>query len=726
MLKVRRSGLWGELGVLLFILAVAAFYRFTQLDTIPPGMTHDEAAFGAEAEMILSGQRPAYFGLGYGHEPLYAYLMATAFSLLGHTLISMRFVSAMCGLLVVLGTYVLARQMFGVRVAWISAAWMAVAFWPTSLSRQALRAITLPMLWLPAAWWFWKGIQVSSSGLDGQSETVNVQPQAWHWRLCTCHLFSGLLLGASFYTYMASRVTWIVYPLFALYLLLFKRARAILRQIWPGILITLIVAGLVALPLFLYLRANPASEVRVGLMMEPIRELLAGKPERVLRHTWNALRVFSWIGDRFWVYNIPGRPVFNWAGSVLFYAGLLIALWHWRDPRYMFVLLWLIVGMAPALVTTNEGIFLRAIVAQPATYFVVAVAFQAVGNKLQILDCRSKLSTCQLPSVVSRRWTQVVWYVLTVGLLVMEGARTWHTYFVDWPSRPETRNIYNHNLVATARYLDTSAVGGAIGISALYPLYYHDPWILRYVVGRDDLLVRWFDGRNGPLLGGGGIVYPGYGEARYVFSALTPLDPVLRSDFYSQASLIERHQLAPDDQNPYFEVWHWQGHDALISDLDVLRTDSLVWISPEVRFTQPELRRPAQVPVRFGDVMALAGYRLSGLDRAGDTIELVTYWRALRTVQEQDDWVTFVHLLDRDSQVVGGVDVLHCPPTGWQPGDVAVQVHRFVVLENAPRNQEAYLELGVYRRTTGRIPVLVDGQAVGDRVLLVPVNIESK
>jgi len=146
-----------EIGVLCAILAVAAFFRFTQLDAVPPGMTHDEAAFGAEAEMILSGQRPVYFALGYGHEPLYAYLVAVAFSLLGRTLIAMRVASAVCGLLVVLGTYLLARQMFGVRAAWIGAAWMAVAFWPLSLSRQALRAVTLPMLWLPAAWGFGEG-----------------------------------------------------------------------------------------------------------------------------------------------------------------------------------------------------------------------------------------------------------------------------------------------------------------------------------------------------------------------------------------------------------------------------------------------------------------------------------------------------------------------------------------------------------------------------------------
>ena len=62
--------------------------------------------------------------------------------------------------------------------------------------------------------------------------------------------------------------------------------------------------------------------------------------------------------------------------------------------------------------------------------------------------------------------------------------------------------------------------------------------------------------------------------------------------------------------------------------------------------------------------------------------------------------------------------MLHCPPTGWLPGDVAVQVHRFSIAADAPSG-EAYLEVGVYRRGSNlRLPVLVDGQTAGDRVLL--------
>jgi hypothetical protein len=123
--------------------------------------------------------------------------------------------------------------------------------------------------------------------------------------------------------------------------------------------------------------------------------------------------------------------------------------------------------------------------------------------------------------------------------------------------------------------------------------------------------------------------------------------------------------------------------------------------------------------------MELVGYRVLAENALspGDVVELVTYWRALRTVEAEDDWNTFVHLLDGQSTEIGGVDVLHCPPTGWLPGDIAVQVHSFVVAEGAPSG-EAYLEIGVYRRGSGRLPVLGAGQASGDRVLLETLRVE--
>ena len=86
--------------------------------------------------------------------------------------------------------------------------------------------------------------------------------------------------------------------------------------------------------------------------------------------------------------------------------------------------------------------------------------------------------------------------------------------------------------------------------------------------------------------------------------------------------------------------------------------------------------------------------------------------------------MTFVHLLDVNSEVRGGTDVLHCPPTGWQPGDLVVQIHRFTLSSELAVGQGLYPEIGVYRRSTGRLPVVLNGASVADRVLLAPVTVQ--
>jgi hypothetical protein len=369
--------------------------------------------------------------------------------------------------------------------------------------------------------------------------------------------------------------------------------------------------------------------------------------------------------------------------------------------------------MAPAMVTTNQGIFLRAIVAQPATYLLLALGTFTVGQGVVALGRRFGFS---------RRWATAAAALLALVVIGLETAGTVRVYLHEWPGHPKARTIYNHNLVAASRYLRENEQT-VLGVSALYPLYYHDPWLYRYVTGRDERGVRWFDGR-------GCIVYPGasLGGGRYVLSEEAPLHPTLWADFERHANRDERIDLAADDQNPYFELWDWQGGPALAAELEQLRREARMWVSPEIQFTQPELRRALDEPPRFGDVMELVGYRHSAGERAspGDVVELVTYWRALRTVDAEDDWVTFVHLLDGQSAVIGGVDVLHCPPTGWLPGDIAVQVHTFQIAAPGGTGDAgaAYLELGVYRRGSGRLPVWAGAERVGDRVLLESLQIE--
>ena len=68
---------------LVIILLVASALRFHDISNVPPGMTHDEADHGLDAWGVVQGERPIYFTVGYGREPLFDYSTAVLMSFMG-------------------------------------------------------------------------------------------------------------------------------------------------------------------------------------------------------------------------------------------------------------------------------------------------------------------------------------------------------------------------------------------------------------------------------------------------------------------------------------------------------------------------------------------------------------------------------------------------------------------------------------------------------------------
>ncbi len=117
------------------------------------------------------------------------------------------------------------------------------------------------------------------------------------------------------------------------------------------------------------------------------------------------------------------------------------------------------------------------------------------------------------------------------------------------------------------------------------------------------------------------------------------------------------------------------------------------------------------LPVAFGDTAALIGYRLK---RVGDTLTLITYWRA--GDQIATPLQMFVHVSGPDGTIVAQADRLDAAPDTWRPGDLIVQVHS---LELSAAVKDYVVEIGFYNPETGvRLPLVVDGQVIDQRLLL--------
>jgi hypothetical protein len=144
---------------LLLILLTAVSLRLYHLTTMPPGLTHDEADHGITAVAILNGARDIYFTVGHGREPLFDYATAGLMALLGQKAWVLRGTAVLFSLLMIGAMTAWTRLAFNNRVALLTAAGLAVGFWPVMAARQGLRSITLPALFALALYFFWRGLQ---------------------------------------------------------------------------------------------------------------------------------------------------------------------------------------------------------------------------------------------------------------------------------------------------------------------------------------------------------------------------------------------------------------------------------------------------------------------------------------------------------------------------------------------------------------------------------------
>lgn len=603
-----------RVAVLTVLLLVAGALRLVGLDNVtPPGLEHDEVAHWLINQDILAGNHAIYFTEAYGHEALYHYWQTAVGAVVGDHALGLRLPSAYLGLLLVAVSYALGRRLFGWPVALLAAALLAVLFWPVFYSRLALRAIALPVLSGLAAVCWWRGWS-AAYGDPRPLRTATIPPaNSTGWLA-----LSGLLAGLSLHTYMAARAVPIFFALYLLYLALLHRP--VLRARWRGVAAFTITFVAVALPLVWYLAANPGAEFRISEVDAPLRALRAGDVGPVLVNTWRVALMFGIEGDPLWRQGIAGMPVFGPVLALLFYAGVGLAAWRWRDARYAFLLLWLATSALPSIATVDAPSSIRIVNLLPVlTLFPALVIHKGV----ELSTTRFNLSTIQ--------WITVTGVVITL----LWGAQLWRT--VDglwrvWPANDEVQFVWQQGLTDAARYLDASAESGPVAVGGWTPATM-DPPTMELTLRRDDLALRFFDPTQSLVLPATARGEP----ARVVRPAILPLAPAL---------------------------------ERLVGDWSVpVDGDFALYVVPSSASLQPSLG----LDVLFGDEIRLLGYDLPDGCATGQTMPctLLTYWRV--EAPPDGDRRFFLHAPDASGAVTAQDDRLGVPAASWQPGDLIIQ-----------------------------------------------------
>lgn len=662
-----------ELWTLVLLLLAAAILRLVALGDVPPGLRYDELLNYRMAQRVLAGERPLYFTESWGEEPLFLYAQAAAIALTKECDWSLRLPAVLSGLLGVLTAWLAARRLFGARVAVLTAAALAVSFWSLFYSREGIRVLAVTPWHGLMVYFVWRGLERA--------------PER-RWRAALDFALGGLCLGVPFYIYPAARLVPLLLVALAVYLMLFHRR--LFSRAWFGLLLALIVAGALAAPLLALIYGPSGPEQRIGQLTGVWEALREGDVGPVLHLTGQALGAFFWQGERDWLYNVYGRPIFDPLTGICFALGVLVCAWRWRQARCALLLGWLGVGVAPAMLVLPPASLSHTIAAQPPAYILVAVGLEALWRAVRR----------------RRRW---VGPVLVAGVVVFHGLHSCYDYFVTWANAPQVQELHQAGITAVAHDLDARDPPGPVAVGAPYINYWH-PWnavAFDLTLRREDLSVRWFNP-------GGGWVWPaGTGPTTFYFPTdpLGPqtFDPMLERLFMADATPL----LAAGGDFAAFRVSH---PAALEERLDALENTPVAWPAELAHLPPPRL------PLVFGDRFALLGADLLEATVFPDgQLRLVTYWEALAA--GPTPVVAFVHLTSDGQDIWGQHDGLDVRPVGLQPGDRFAQVHTVRVKPDTPPGFY-HVQLGFYGPDTLlRLPVAAGAGSVADRVWVGEVQV---
>lgn len=646
------------------VLLAAAALRLVALHQVPPGLSQDEVLNADIVQFIRGGEHAFFFPYGFGHEPLYHYFSVPFQVLLGDNILSIRLPALFLGLLLVALTMRWARQEYGRLVGLVTGAGLAVSWWAIVFSRVGIRPILEPVLLVMAAllWPF------AASRLDR--------------RVWVRGLLAALFLGLTLYSYTAARVLFALplgYLIYATVMSLYagRRTRDTLpdryvllyrTQAWLAAA-ALIVMGVIYVPLFLTLHAQPELQQRVEQLAGPLSALQAGDPGPVLSSALATLGYFGVTGDPRWTYGLPDVPLFGPLLALVFLGGLGIALLRWRHPATAFVLIWLGVTLVPSAITPDAPSSVRLVGALPVVYLMPGLLAGASDVWL----------TSRLPSRVYRRPALVA---VVVALVALYGGRTVQNGFLRWSAELETRLRYQAAMYDMAQLmdeLDPAATSVPVLTDGFVEPIDDSSFQRSAALPRE---TRWIQSGGdvaGALVWPGGAVGGRDGPLWLLVPEYAPLSPELVS-----AAGLDEQPLRRTTGLPSIAVY----------EMPPRLPEQRHGVGQTFVSGQGENATP---------LVELSGYAMLEDRFSGTTeqaLQLVTTWNVLSQVPT--DLALFVHLIDSQGQVIAQHDGLDASAYFLQPGDALLQRH-IVPLPEGMAAGEYRLVAGVYQRFGQRL-----------------------
>ncbi|MFC1630229.1 ArnT family glycosyltransferase [Patescibacteria group bacterium] len=410
--------------ILLAILLLASFFRLWQLDVIPPGVYPDEAINANEA---ISNPGNVFYPENNGREGLYINLLSFSFSVFGISILSLKIVPAVLGILTVLGVYLLTKELFqkenlqAEAIAILSSFFLAVSFWHVNFSRIGFRAVLFVMVMTFAFAFLFKGFRKNS---------------------IVYLILSGMFFGLGFHTYISYRfIVPLIFILLASLWLVYKKQYLLKTSI------LLFFIFIIALPIGWYFLENPQDFMsRAG----PISVFAQENPIMATAQSFvSHLAMFNISGDFNWRHNFSGSPSLLFPVGILFVIGFIFSIKKAiefarkkecdRAIPYWFLLLWFFIMLLPG-VLTFEGIphSLRVIGAIPAAYI-----FSGLGGVV-LYNLLSKTIK-----------NKIFLIILCIMFFQLVAITSYNKYFCSWANDPNVQGAFTRQFVEIGYVLNS-------------------------------------------------------------------------------------------------------------------------------------------------------------------------------------------------------------------------------------------------------------------------------
>jgi hypothetical protein len=662
-----------KLVALVGLLLLGFWLRLDKLDSLPPGLSNDEAVNTVDSfHLARTGNFPIYDDPN-PPEPLHRIILAFNQLFFGTSVWAFRMTSVFAGVLSIAAAYwAMTEALHDVprqprRIASLAAsASLTVAVGHITVSRIIERGVLQPLFMLLLLGFLLRGLRTGK----------------YH-----DFAFAGILLGLLIYTYTAALIIPLTLLPSGLSLLIFR------RKMWRKWMPRLIVAGVIcivmALPVVVRLLETPtavlgrAGDVRAGAIN-------LGSAVNAMSHQ------FFVAGDENPQYNADSAPLLPPSFRVFFIVGLIGLLIRIRQPSSAVIGAFLIFAAIP-VIASNEITHGLRIVGEYAVFPLVigiGVAFVLVVCQL-VLDCIPR--QCSLSSILSLGWVHTgVLGILAV--IVLADATYAHQVYVEFWDKPYMWFIHERNLQ-------------------------HGEWFYR--TDRRDL-ARWIASQDSPLLvpldelnvqTTRTWLMPVYNNIPTTSNNLTiPLETRLVVPWSLELRDLRRetrHYVLLNDGDmtilPPFSVDTYKRLLEGIDDAEAITRENgsteliarVKEIPSDIEFTfEPQTVSGQPIAVFGENELQLMGWRgPDTLSTSGSQTLIYTLdWQGLTRMGHK--YSAFVQLLTQDFQPIAGDDVRILewlyPTSAWRAGDIVPDVHSLTI--------SGELQPGAYRLVAGVYP----------------------